>query len=126
MAKVSASQGSPCKVWLELEPSVGPMVPAGFSYYVEWLGPNGEPDFLLRTRENAEHVAQGNRVYLEVEIPKDAPVGLYDPAHFEIRYGAGGHREVREESVDEVPLPSIDVGEAGHPEIPWPRVKTAG
>jgi hypothetical protein len=103
------------------------VVPAGFSYYVEWLGPDGEPEFVLRTRDGGEGGQQGNRVYLEVDVPANAPVGLYDPAHFEMRHGAGSQRQVREISVDRVPLPSIEVNAAGDAATPaWPTVKDAG
>jgi hypothetical protein len=126
MAKVAASQGRSCRIWLELEPATGQVVPQGFSYHVEWLGPDGEPEFVLKTRENAQQIQEGNRVYLDVHIPKEAPVGLYDPTRFEMRYGLGNHRQVREESVDDVSLPSIEVSAAVNPEVPWPKVKRSG
>lgn len=125
MSKVAASQGRSCRVWLELEPASGTVVPAGFSYYAEWLGPDGEPAFVLKTREDGEQVHHGNRVYLDVEIPADAPVGLYDPTHFEMRHGHASQRQVREVSVDELVLPSIEVETAANP-LAWPKVKSAG
>jgi hypothetical protein len=126
MLKVAATAGQSCKIWLELEPAMGQVVPQGFSYHIEWLGPDGEPEFLLKTREAAHQIQEGNKVHLEVDVPSDAPVGLYDPTHFELRYGAGSQRQVREESVDEISLPSIEVSTALHPEVPWPKVKSSG
>jgi hypothetical protein len=125
MPKISASQGRPCSVWLELAPAIGAVVPPGFTFYIEWLGPDGETEFLLKTREAAATLQEGNKVCLEVDVPRETPVGLYEPAHFEMRHGGGNQREVREESVDGVPLPSIQVSEAIHPEVPWPKVKSS-
>jgi hypothetical protein len=126
MSKVAASQGRPCTMWLELEPAAGQVVPDGFTYHIEWLGPDGEPAFLLTTREHAQQTREGNRIYLDVDIPSDAPVGLYDPTRFEMRFGAGDHRRVREENVDEIPLPSIEISAGASPQVPWPRVKGSG
>jgi len=126
MSKVSASQGRSCRIWLELEPAIGEVVPDGFTYYIEWLGPDGEPEFILKTPEGGKQVKEGNRVSIDVDIPTETPTGLYDPTHFEMRYGAGEQREVREESVDEISLPSIMVTEAINPGIPWPKVKHSG
>ena len=126
MANVTASQGTPCRLWLELEPAAGSLVPSGFSYHIEWLGPDGEQEFLLKTSDEGRQVQEGNRIHLEVDIPRDAPIGHYDPTRFEMRYSSRNHHNVREESVDEVPLPSIEVSGASHPEVPWPKVKSSG
>jgi len=121
-----ASQGRPCRIWLELQPAVGQIVPPGFGYHIEWLGPDGELDFVLKTRDGTQQIQEGNRVHLDVDIPADAPVGLYDPTHFEMYHGVGDHRQVCEESVDNVPLPSILVSAATNPEMPWPKVIGSG
>ncbi len=63
---IKCPQGGPCKFKLELQPASGVVIPQGFSYYAEWLGPDDEQSTSLQSIENAHHVPAGSDgVYIE-------------------------------------------------------------
>ena len=123
MAIRKCRRGGPCKVPVPLVPEWGTSIPGGFTFYAEFTGPDGNDDCTLKTREGATQSHDGTTVYLDVDVPPDTPLGVYNATRFEMRYDAGSiHRVKEEDPVNDISLPSIEIEEAADPEIPWPKV----
>jgi hypothetical protein len=117
-----ASKGRICKVPVPLEPTDGEYIPIGIICYAEYQGGNAHEAFTLRSRDHERQVQQSNIEYIILDIPKDAPTGLYALSHFEMRLGEGAARRTKVFSLNDVYLPDIEVEEATEPQIPWPKV----
>ena len=90
--------------------------------YAEYQGGSAGEAFTLRSRDHERQVQQSNIDYIVLDVPKNAPTGLYALSHFEMRLGSGATRPFKVFSINDVYLPDIEVEEATEPEIPWPKV----
>jgi hypothetical protein len=119
---LKASKGRICQVPILLESTDGADIPIGIICYAEYQGGNAHEAFTLRSRDHERQVQQSNIDYIVLDVPKNAPTGLYALSHFEMRLGSGATRPFKVFSINDVYLPDIEVEEATEPEIPWPKV----
>ncbi len=116
-----APQGGFCKFSVSFKPPTPAGLPIGFSVYAEYQHMNGGA--AITSREKTEQTIHGNKVYVEFDIPAEAPLGLYQARRAEMRVDQMGQRRTKEINLNEFSLPEIEVESPQESEFDWPMLE---
>lgn len=118
---VRCHPGDSCTVRVPLTPKTTAGLPFGFSCYGEWR--HQDTPFTLKTDEAQGQHIERDAVYLVVNVPEEAPKGVYRASHFEMRVGHGTNRKTEVVDLSKYSVPEIDVQACRQEnEIDWPTL----